>query len=182
MPKRMRTSLLVWFLVVSVLPVVPVMVFAGLVAARHLDRLQRDLHAALPERAGAAAAQVAHRLDLARVALTVLARSDAARRGDLDALQQHAQRVADDLADDAFISLIGPDGAPLFETQAGQGLARAAAQLRQDSAALAAARPPAPSGGLLPAQVTESAPERPRMRRPACAPRCCPACWWPRCR
>lgn len=159
MPRRMRTSLLVWFLVVSVLPVVPVMVFAGLVAARHLDRLQRDLHAALPERAGAAAAQVAHRLDLARVALTVLARSDAARRGDLDALQQHAQRVADDLADDAFISLIGPNGAPLFETQAGQGLARAAAQLRQDSASLAAARPPAPSGGLLPAQVTESAPE-----------------------
>lgn len=158
MPRRMRTSLLVWFLVVSVLPVVPVMVFAGLVAARHLDRLQLDLHAALPERAGAAAAQVAHRLDLARVALSVLARSDAARRGDLDALQQHAQRVADDLADDAFISLIGPDGAPMFETQAGPGLARAAALLRQDSATLAAARPSQAPGGLLPTQVTESAP------------------------
>ena len=128
MPRRMRTSLLAWFLVVSVLPTVPVVIFAGLVAARHLDRLQGNLHTALPERATAAAARVSHQLEEARTALSVLAQSDAARRGDLDSLAQHAQRVVADMPVEALISLAGPGGELVFETRGSPALVKAQGQ------------------------------------------------------
>ena len=116
MNRRWRTSLLVWILVVSVLPVVPVMVFAGMVAARHLARLQQDLHASLPDRAVAAAAAVDSRLAVAAASLAVLANAQAATLGDLPTLKAHALRVVADQPDGAVIQLLSPAGVPVFST------------------------------------------------------------------
>ena len=117
MTRRWRTSLLVWILVVSVAPAVPLMVFAGLVASRHLDRLMDALHTPVPQRAEAAAAQVEHRLARAQVALMVLATSQEALHGDLTALAEHAQRVAAAQADEVMVSLVDSAGQVRFATQ-----------------------------------------------------------------
>lgn len=154
MNRRWRTSLLVWILVVSVLPVVPVMIFAGLVAARHLERLQDDLRASLPGRAVAAAAAVDSRLAVAAASLAVLANAEAARGGDLPTLKAHALRVVADQPDGAVIQLLGPAGVPVFSTDD-----------RPDSAADSARAGAWLTTGLVPTALPDSAGPRVLLAR-----------------
>lgn len=118
MTQRWRTSLLVWLLVVTILPLIPVILFATGVTASLLDRLHREQLAAVTERAAAAATAVDSRLAAANAALAMLASGEAARQEDPAALVAHAQRYVATQRDGTVIELHSADGQLIYSTAA----------------------------------------------------------------
>lgn len=113
---RLRAGMRIWLLAVSVLASLPLLLFAAYsiydraVTQRRIDVTELAL------RTEATANAVQQRLGTAAGYLNGIATSDAARRGDLPALYEHAQRVLRIAPDARAISLVGPDEKMIFLT------------------------------------------------------------------
>lgn len=128
-----RAGLRVWLLALTFLAVLPLFAFS----AHTIYQLGRERQAAirteLMQRTEAAADAVDEHLGAMRGYLDALAVSDAARRGDLRALYEHARRIVEVNPEAAAIALIGRDGRPLFLSERPWGTAHDLPPLADDA-------------------------------------------------
>jgi signal transduction histidine kinase len=106
-----------WLTVVSLLGLLPLLVFSAYSVYRSIDELQAQGMAALERRSGDAAMLIGQQLDSVFAALRATAQSDGVRRGDLEATYQTAVRVAEVDTRIVGISVVDSDGNQLFNTR-----------------------------------------------------------------
>lgn len=113
---KLRLKIRIWLFILVFISLGPISAFCVYII-HELGDFQKHREAlALTQQATVAAGAVEQRLALALGSLTALAESDAARHGDLAALYQHAQRLLPGAPHVMAITLIGPDGAQVFNT------------------------------------------------------------------
>ena len=106
-----------WLTVVSLLGLLPLLVFSAYSVYRSIDELQAQGMAALERRSGDAAMLIGQQLDSVFAALRATAQSDGVRRGDLEATYQTAVRVAEVDPRIVGISIVDSEGNQLFNTR-----------------------------------------------------------------
>lgn len=118
--RRARPGLAVWVAGVSLLALIPMLVFSAVVVYGQITEQQQLGIGALQRRAGIAGAAVGHGLESVASRLAVMAQADSARQGDLDALHGLAGRI---VSADARLHAISLDavatGRPVFSTAPG---------------------------------------------------------------
>ena len=113
----LRVKAATWLTVVSLLGLLPLLVFSAYSVYRSIDELRAQGMTALERRASDSAMLIGQQLDSVFAALRATAQSDGVRRGDLEATYQTAVRVAEVDARIVGISIVDSGGNQLFNTR-----------------------------------------------------------------
>jgi diguanylate cyclase (GGDEF)-like protein len=113
---QFRLRLKVWLLLLSMLPALPIVGFAGFAVHQVADYWHEKVLADLEQEADILAAATEHHLGSIATMLATLAQSNAAQDNDLPALYNFARRLLPFNPDALAITLIGPEGRQIFNT------------------------------------------------------------------